>query len=76
VDIGWLMLMGEEKASDHSMNTLTKILAATIGRKNKCGLGQPPGPHCCRERSDCRLSPGRKIIAQPRSEKRYASMLT
>ena len=40
--------------------------------KNKCGLGQPPGPHCYRGRSDCRLSPGRKIIAQLHSEKCYA----
>src|SRR5208282_4686217 len=32
--------------------------------KNKCGPGQPPGPHCYRGRSDCRLSLGRKIIAQ------------
>src|ERR1019366_326761 len=34
------------------------------GHKKKCGLGQPPGPHRYRGRSDCRLSRGRKIIAQ------------
>jgi|SRR5580658_3116987 hypothetical protein len=33
--------------------------------KNKCGSGQPPKPHCYRGRSACRLSPWRKIIAQP-----------
>jgi len=43
-------------------------------KENKCGLGQPPGPHCYRGRSACRLSPGRKIIAQPHSRKCYAAM--
>jgi len=35
------------------------ILPCEPGRaseKNKCGPGQPPKPHCCRGRSDCRLS--------------------
>jgi len=44
--------------------------------KNKCGPGQPPEPHCYRERSECHLSPERKIIAQLHSEERYAAMLT
>ena len=35
----------------------------SLQRGKKCGPGQPPGPHCYRERSDCRLSLGRKIIA-------------
>ena len=39
---------------------------------NKCGLGQPPKPHCYRGCSDCRLSPRRKIIAQLHSEKCHA----
>jgi hypothetical protein len=35
-------------------------LLPSLRQKNKCGLGQPPKPHCYRERSDCRLSPGAK----------------
>ncbi len=44
------------------------------GRKNKCGSGQPPKPHCYRECSDCHLPPKRKIIAQPHSEERSVAM--
>jgi len=29
-----------------------KDIRATRRRKNKCGLGQPPGPHCYRGRSE------------------------
>jgi hypothetical protein len=42
--------------------------------KNKCGPGQPPEPHCYRGRSNCRLPPRRKIIAQRHSEERHAPM--
>jgi hypothetical protein len=59
-----------------SRSSEAEFFVKFVDQKNKCGLGQPPKPHCYRGRSACRLPPGRKIVAQPHFEKRYAATLT
>jgi hypothetical protein len=75
VDIGSQMLMGEEKGSDRKHEHQPEHLRGrkSLGRrlqKNKCGPGQPPGPHCYRGRSERRFSLERKIAAQQHSQER------
>jgi hypothetical protein len=51
-----------------------RVVKGGAEKKNKCGPGQPPKPHCYRGYSDRRLSLSRKIIAQQHSEECYAAM--
>jgi hypothetical protein len=56
---------------------IVKLRQSALGEGKfgyKCGPGQPPEPHCYRGRSNCRLPPRRKIIAQRHSEERHAPM--
>jgi endonuclease/exonuclease/phosphatase (EEP) superfamily protein YafD len=44
-------------------STVLDRVGGLLTAASKCGPGQPPEPHCCREYSACRLSPGAKGIA-------------
>src|SRR5580704_467066 len=64
--------LSEEVAVIEGAQRSVVIMRAEEGRcksniKNKCGPGQPPKPHCYRGRSDCCLSPRRKIQRSSRN---------